>query len=272
MTDWISNVEGIDLTFADNVLTITINRPQFRNALAKGMAGQIAEIMTAAQQDESVRCVIFRGEGEHFSAGGDIAGFRKSLEQAVDERRMEFQHRLEDAARMVTAVQAFTRPLIASVRGGVAGAALVFPLAADMVICDDTASFVFAHTKIGLVPDGGVSYFLPRVVGERTARRLLLSGAAIGARDAQKLGLVDTIVAPTELEGATAKAARSFARASQSALSMTKQMISRSTANNLEQQLVLETEGIVESVGSADFEEGVKAFLEKRPAVFSGKD
>lgn len=252
----------------DGVLTIVLNRPQARNAISGEMVPALTGIMERAQHDTAVRCVVVRGAGEHFTAGGDVAGFRKTLELDVSERQVEFHQRLDRAANMVLAFCDFDRPIIAACRGGIAGAGLMLTLTADLVLADDTATFVFAHQRMALVPDGGVSWLLPRVVGLRQAKRLLLTAAQVSGEEAVRLGLVTDLYPSDQLDAAVDKAARSFARAPQLAVRTAKRLLGESLAATAAHQLAAERDGIVACVGDADFGEAVTAFLEKRPARF----
>ena len=252
----------------DGILTITFNRPEVRNAFAAGMAASIAEILSTAKGDRSVRCVIFRGAGSHFSAGGDVAAFNQTLELSPDDRAADFRNRLVQTSAMVNALMSFNRPVITALRGAVAGAGLLFPLASDLVISDDTATLVFAHRRIGLVPDGGVSYLLPRVVGWRAAKRLLLTAAMVTAADAEKLGIIDLVSEPDTMEDVVARAATQFSKASQRAVIGSKEILSNSLSNSLDEQLNAEKNGIIGCVLDDDFAEGVRAFTEKRSPVF----
>ncbi|SEP93344.1 enoyl-CoA hydratase/isomerase family protein [Thalassovita taeanensis] len=252
----------------DGVLSITFNRPDFRNAFEAGMSAEIAGLMRKAQDDTAVRCIVFSGAGAHFTAGGDIAGFKSNLALPHDDRSALFRDLLTGTANRVQAIMAFDRPIIAKVRGGVAGAGLMLPLAADLVISDDTAMFVFAHQRVGLPPDGGVSYLLPRVVGWRAARRLVLTASVVKADEAQTLGIVDQIVASTDLDSTVAKAATRFTKAPQAAMRRAKQMMDQSLSNSLAAQLDMETDAIAACVANDDFDEGVTAFIEKRETAF----
>jgi 2-(1,2-epoxy-1,2-dihydrophenyl)acetyl-CoA isomerase len=257
------------LTLRDGgVLQIVLNRPQARNAISSAMVPELTRIMRDAQADPAVRCVVVRGAGEHFTAGGDVAGFRKTLELDAAARREEFRARLDRAAAMVLAFAEFDRPIVAACRGGVAGAGLMLTLTADLVLADETATFVFAHQRMALIPDGGVSWLLPRIVGMRQAGRLLLTAAQVPAREALHLGLVTALCPAAELDGAVEKAARSLSRAPQRAVKTTKRLLAASLAATAADQLAAERDGIVDCVGDADFVEAVDAFLDKRPARF----
>ncbi|SMF66014.1 2-(1,2-epoxy-1,2-dihydrophenyl)acetyl-CoA isomerase [Tistlia consotensis] len=268
MAAWDRDGDGYVTRLEGGILTLAFDRPEVRNPITRSMTTRLRDLFAGARADPAVRCLVIRGEGESFSAGGDVAGFRKSLEQQQPAVREEFRGRLGLAAELALVLQAFDKPMVVRLRGAVAGAAVMFPLSADLVLADDTAQFVFAYVRLGLTPDAGVSWLLPRVVGERRARRLLLTGAAVGADEAAALGLVDRILPPDQLDDAVDEAARRLAAGPQGALLRTKRLVAQASHRELADQLAAETDGIVESVGSDDFREGVAAFLEKRRARF----
>jgi len=253
---------------ADGVLRLSFNRPEFGNAMPSTATTPLTALFRAAQADRTIRCILVRGEGRIFSAGGDVAGFQRSLSQTKRERAEDFGRRLGVLRGLVDAVMAFDRPIVASVRGAAAGAGLLYPLVADYVIGDETATFVFAHQKVGLSPDGGVTVLLPGVVGERMARTLLLTAAKVDADEAKALGMLHRIVAGDALEQEAAKMARRFARAPQKAIRLAKTLLRDAPLRSAATQLDAETAGIVACVTDDDFEEGVNAFLEKRAADF----
>lgn len=268
MTGWNHQGHGYLTTLADNVLTLTFNTPEARNPFRHTMVENFTAIFRRAKSDPAVRCIVVQGAGDHLTSGGDVAGFRRALDQPVAALQAEFFDRLDLAAGMVAAFVAFDRPILVRARGAVAGAGMLMPLAADLVIGDETALFVFAYNRLGLSPDGGVSWLLPRAVGERQARRLLLTAATVGADDALRLGLLDKLVPGDELDGEIARAARNFAAGSQQAIARTKALLSKAPTTSLYDQLVVERDGIVASVGQPDFAEAVKAFMEKRKPQF----
>ena len=253
---------------ADGVLRLSFNRPQFGNAIPKTAVPGLTALFRAAQDEPAVRCILVRGEGKLFSAGGDVASFAESIQQDVATRRADFARRLPLARGLVEAIAAFDRPIVASVRGAAAGAGLFYPLVADYVIGDDTATFVFAHQRVGLSPDGGVTAVLPLVVGVRMARMLLLTAAKVDAEEALRLGILHRIVAADALEDEATKMAARLARAPQTAIRLAKKMVNDSPALTLGEILDSETAGIVECVGDEDFSEGVRAFMEKRSPRF----
>ena len=253
---------------AEGVLRLSFNRPEFGNALPPTAPPELIQLLRAAQNDPAIRCILIRGEGKIFSAGGDLAGFKGSLTQAKGERSADFDRRLGVVRELVDAVLAFDRPIVACVRGAAAGAGLLYPLVADYAIGDPTATFIFAHQKVGLSPDGGVTVALPKVVGERMARMLLLTAAKVDADEALRLGILHHVAEPERLEDEAMKIARRLARAPQRAIKLAKTLVAQSSTRSIPEQLDAERAGVVGCVADDDFEEGVNAFLEKRAADF----
>lgn len=252
----------------DGLLTLTFNRPENGNTIPTAAIPQLAALFQAAQDDLSIRCILIRGKGRMFSAGGDVAGFVQSLDQDVETRRAEYRTRLQRVEPLVAAVVGFDRPIVACVHGPAAGAGLVYTLAADLVLGDANSTFVFAHQKLGLTPDGGLSYLLPRVVGQRVARTLVLTSAKVEADEALRIGLLSRIVPTEQLADEAMKAARRFVQAPIEAVRRAKTMLMRSLNYDVTEQMRIETEAVVACVGTDDFGEGVRAFLEKRTPRF----
>jgi 2-(1,2-epoxy-1,2-dihydrophenyl)acetyl-CoA isomerase len=252
------------------VLRLSFNRPEYGNAVAAASVADLTALFEEAKEDPSVRVILVRGEGAMFSAGGDVAGFARSLKQDKETRQADFAERLPRLGKLVQAVIALDKPMVAAIRGAVAGAGLLFPLTADVVIGEPDAVFAFAHQRIGLSPDGGVTVLLPQAVGVRAARRLLLTAAKVDADEALKIGLLDEIVAAGTLEEQSMKVARRFAKAPQRAIRTAKRLLAASAngGGSLSDRIAAETAGIIACVGEDDFDEGVRAFIEKRPASF----
>lgn len=251
------------------VLRVSFNRPDFGNAVPTAAVPQLIALFEQAKDDPSIRAILMRGEGRMFSAGGDVAAFKRSLAQNREERQADFAERLPRLRKLVETVVSFDKPLVVAIRGACAGAGLLYPLAADIVIGEADASFVFAHQRIGLSPDGGVTALLPLVVGARAARRLILTAAKVEAEEAIRLGLLDEIVETGTLESTSLNIARRLARAPQTAIRIAKRLLAAQAAGaSLAEMLDGETAGIVASVGDDDFAEGVSAFMEKRAASF----
>lgn len=250
------------------VLRLSFNRPEAGNAIPSQNVPLLASLFRQAQADPAVRCILVRGLGRVFSAGGDVAGFARSLEQGPAERAADFERRLGIAGDLVQAITDFDGAIVTAVRGAAAGAGLFYPLIADLALGDPSATFVFAHQKLGLTPDAGLTTVLPQVVGVRMARSLVLTSAKIDAVEAHRLGILNEIVPAEELDERAMKAARRFAAAPQGAFKAAKAMLNATPARSVAQMLEAETAGIVACVTDADFEEGVRAFLDKRAPRF----
>jgi 2-(1,2-epoxy-1,2-dihydrophenyl)acetyl-CoA isomerase len=252
----------------NGVLRVSLNRPKFGNAIGQTTVPGLVQLFRDAQESVQVRSILIRGEGKIFSAGGDVAGFVRALQQDVPSRQADFSRRLSNLRVLVETVLAFDRPIVVSVRGAAAGAGLFYPLAADYVIGDPTALFIFAHQGVALCPDNGISALLPQVVGQRMARSLVLTAARVKADEALRLGIMHRIVQPEELEAEASAAALRLARAPRRAVIVAKKLMNESSDRSIGEQLDAEMNGIVACVGDDDFEEGVRAFLDKRTPNF----
>jgi 2-(1,2-epoxy-1,2-dihydrophenyl)acetyl-CoA isomerase len=248
----------------EGVFTLTFNRPDFGNAMPPSATPSLLDALTQVRDDPSVRCFLLNARGKNFSAGGDVKGFGRSLEMSPSARSQDFLDRLALVRTMVETYLAIPVPVIVACRGGVAGGGLLWPLGADFLYADDTLSIMFAHQRFGLSPDCGVTYLLPRVVGERKARELVLGGAFIGAEEASALGIVSRIVEAEALEDEALKLARRLARGPQQAMRTAKHLLGRSMTTTLGELLEMERKGVADCVADPDFEEGVRAFLDKR--------
>ncbi len=253
----------------DGILTLSFDRPDHGNAIPSWAVPQLTELFQSVAGDPAIRALVIRGEGKHFSAGGDVQSFAQSLEQPVEERRADFTARLDRVRALVEAVAALDLPVVAACKGGVAGGGLLYVLAADYVLADETAGFVFAHQRVGLVPDCGVSYLLPRVVGERIATQLVFNAGRIDAEEAQRIGIVSRIVPAADLDTEAQKLAARLARGPATVMKAAKRLIRAAASTPLAEHMVNERDAIVRCVGEPAFEEGVRAFIEKRSPDFT---
>lgn len=269
MTDTYSpSTDGLAVTLSDGVLEIVLNRPDRGNAITADMGRALTQIFREARTDAGVRCVLILPEGANLSSGADVASFVQCLELTPDQRRDMFRARLEKAAELVEAMLDLDCPVVVLHRGAAAGAGLLLSLAADEVVADDTACFLFSHQRFALPPDGGVSFLLPRIVGWREARRLVLGAARVTADEAVKLGLLGSLHLSENLEAQARKLALRYARAPQFALRAAKRLFNGPLLAELSDQLRAETAALSEAVATDDFAEGVTAFVEKRRADF----
>ena len=255
---------------ADGVGTILINRPEVMNALSPEVIEGLIETTAAFERDPAVRCVVIRGAGEHFVAGGNPKEF---LARLTDDRASFVagaERRVVNAHLAIHRIRRMKKPVVASVRGAAAGFGFSLVAASDYVIAADDAYFAPAYTRIGLPGDGGVSYFLPRIVGERRALEIILLGERFDVATAHEWGLVNRVVPAAELAAETDRIAGRLARGATLALGLAKQLIRGSLERSWDEQSALEAALVTEAVGSQDHLEGIPAFAEKRKPRFVG--
>jgi enoyl-CoA hydratase/carnithine racemase len=259
--------EHIQVAETESILTITLNRPDRLNAFVGHMRRDLAEALEHAGSDRSVRVVIITGAGRGFCAGGDIA-FMAELMQRRDAE--EFSRILGAGRRVILAIRQMTKPVIASINGPASGAGCNLALACDLRIASTAATFSQSFAKVGLHPDWGGSYFLPRLVTPNKACEMFFLGELIDAAEALRLGIVNQVVAPEELESATLQLAERLRAAPPIALAAAKHAVYMSQAAELEEMLRYETEVQLRCFESDDAREGIHAFLEKREPRFTG--
>jgi 2-(1,2-epoxy-1,2-dihydrophenyl)acetyl-CoA isomerase len=264
--------ETVLLEVAEGVATVTLNRPEALNALSDDMIAALVAVMTQVEEDRAVRCVVLRGAGDHFMAGGDIKGFHGRLAETTPaERAAHFRDKIHSLHPAIVSMRRMPKPVIASLRGAAAGFGLSLALATDLAIASEDAYFTLAYCLIGTSPDGGSSYHLPHIVGVRKAMEIALLGERFDAKTAHELNLVNWVVPAEDLDAETAKLAARLARGPSVALGETKALINACIDNTLEAQLAMEAESFARSAATQDFAEGVTAFVEKRSAKFTGE-
>jgi len=259
--------EHIQVTESDCILTITLNRPDRLNAFIGHMRRDLAEALEHAGSDRNVRVVIITGAGRAFCAGGDVAFMAELMKRREAE---EFSRILGAGRRVIFAIRQMTKPVIASINGPASGAGFNLALACDLRIASNNATFSQSFAKVGLHPDWGGSYFLPRLVTPNKACEMFFLGDSIDAEEAARLGIVNQVVAPEELETATMQLAERLRAAPPIALAAAKHAVYMSQAAELEEMLRYETEVQLRCFDSDDGHEGVQAFLEKREPKFTG--
>ena len=249
----------------------TFNRPEARNALSDEMRDQVFRFLQAADRDPAVRCVVFRGAGEHFMAGGDVKKFAQfAIEKSPQERRETFHQRIHTLHANTLLMHRLRKPVIASVRGAAAGYGMSFVLACDMALAADDAIFTLAYVKIGTSPDGSGSFYLPRTVGMKKAMEIALLGDRFDAATAAQLGLVNRVVPAADLAAETEALATRLATGPTHAIANTKALLYASLENSIETQLNQEALSFGDCAASDDWAEGVRAFAEKRQPEFRG--
>jgi len=259
--------EHILISEADGILTITLNRPDKLNAFIGHMRRDLADAIEHAGSDRSVRVIVITGAGRAFCAGGDI-GFMAELMKRRDAE--EFARILGAGRRVITAIRETTKPVIGSINGPASGAGCNLAFACDLRIAANTATFSQSFAKVGLHPDWGGTYFLPRLVTPNKACEMFFLGESIDAAEAARLGIVNQVVAPEELESATLQLAERLRAAPPIALAAAKHAVYISEGADLEEMLRYETEAQLRCFDSDDGHEGVRAFIEKREPKFTG--
>ncbi len=251
------------------VLTIAFNRPEVLNALNERMVAELGDALKRAERDAAIRCVVLTGSGRGFSSGQDLAAFL-TLRSEGDGPSIR-EHLKQGYNRIIIRMRGLEKPIIAAMNGAAAGVGLSIGLAADLRIAADNASFTTGFSRIGLAPDGGMSFMLPLIVGLGRAAELTFTAERIDAAEAHRLGLVNRVVPAAELGAATGALAAQLAAMPTRALGLTKRAFNRAILPDLETLLDYEAH-IQEIAGrSADHREGVDAFLSKRPANFTGR-
>jgi 2-(1,2-epoxy-1,2-dihydrophenyl)acetyl-CoA isomerase len=249
---------------SDQVATITLNSPTKRNALEPAMREELAAAIRHIQQDLSIRAVVLTGAGGHFCSGGDLKNIAAAkLDNGGWLSRMQTLH------EWVQVLLTLDRPVIAAVDGAAAGAGFSLALAADFVLATPRAWFNMSFLKVGLVPDVGALYTLPRVVGVQRAKEIMLSARDIDAQEALRLGIVMELHAPEQLLARAQAMARSFVGASPAAVSLVKRSLNNALGGGLPDMLTAEAQAQALAAGTAEHREAVGRFLNKQAPLFA---
>lgn len=247
---------------------VTLNRPQARNAITPGMVAEMTAFLQDVERDRSVRCVLLRGAGEHFMAGGDVKSFVGTLELPPDERRRIFEARVQAVTPLLLTMQRMPQVLVTAVRGACAGAGLSWVAASDLSIAARGSFFLLAQIGIAMPPDGSGTYWLPRAVGLKRAKQIALLGERFTAEEAERWGLVNRVVDDADFQGGVDALVARLAAGPAQALGATKRLLNESFASSYPAQLQRETEAFSQCAADPDFGEGLRAFVDKRAPRF----
>jgi 2-(1,2-epoxy-1,2-dihydrophenyl)acetyl-CoA isomerase len=257
-------MQTLDYTLTDGVATVTLNRPQSKNAIDSAMIDELGDVIAAVQRDPDVRVLLLTGAGGEFCSGGDVRQMREGVSRTVEQRRASVA-RFDRIAR---GLMELDRPIIAAVDGVAFGAGFSLALLADIVIASTRARFCMVFQRMGLIPDMGASYTLPRVVGLQRAKELVFSAREIGAHEAQQLGIALEVVPPDELAARANALAVSFTGASATAMSLAKSALKSSLQSSFSTILELEATGQAVTSASEYTKEAVRRFVAKEPPQF----
>jgi 2-(1,2-epoxy-1,2-dihydrophenyl)acetyl-CoA isomerase len=260
-----SSYEVLGLEVADGVGTVTLNRPDALNALNFALKAELASCWQEIKERDDVRVVLLTGAGRAFCAGGDISQWEPGAAPVASRKRW-----LNLLGDVVVPLARMEKPVIAAVNGHAHGAGFSLALAADVIYAAESALFSLPFAKLGLVPDTGALYFLPRIVGLSRAKELVFSGRRLSAGEAHDLGLVNHVVPDDDLGKVAREFALSLAAGAPLALGMTKRLLDQSLNVSLDDMVELESYAQAVAIATEDHAEGVRAFREKRVPRYTG--
>src|SRR5271170_758150 len=257
----------------EGVLTLTLNRPDARNAMSQAMNQALARQLKVAALEPNVKCIVLTGAGKGFCAGGDVKGMAASGDGTVGEATIDEAIHKQRVNQRETAGALFKmpKPTLAALPGPAAGAGLSLALACDLRIMARTAIMTTAFARVGLAGDYGGTYFLTQLVGSAKARELYFLSERVSAEEALRLGLANWVVEPDELVAKTGEIARRLAAGPSVCFRYMKENLNRALGGEVDECLDLEATHHVHSASTADHREAAKAFVEKREAVFEGR-
>jgi 2-(1,2-epoxy-1,2-dihydrophenyl)acetyl-CoA isomerase len=265
------SLNTLQIDIDGEIATLTLNRPDRLNAMSPEMIGELAVAAEWFAEKAPLRALVVTGAGRGFSAGGDVTWFQRGLDEEGADLREEVRRGADALHHAIVAFRRIPYPVIAAVNGVAAGAGFSLALMCDMRIASEEAGFVCAYGRIGASPDGGMTYFLPRMLGPARAVELLLNDPLLSAEQARDAGIVAEVVPADRLLERAHEKARKLAAKAPHYVRMCKLLVAESLDHSLTEHLELERDGIADSMETEDLREGVGAFLGQREAVFSGR-
>lgn len=258
-------MSNIKFNIENGVGIVTLSRPDKFNSFVRQMAFDLQARLDECEKNSEVRAIYLTAEGKAFCAGQDLA-------EAIDPNQTELTKIVEEHYNpIIERLRKIEKPIVCAVNGVAAGAGANIALACDITLAAKSASFIQAFSKIGLIPDSGGTYYLPRLVGMQKAAALMFLGDKVMAEDAEKMGMIYKAVADENLQEEAMKIAQTLAKMPTKGIGLTKRLLNESFNNTLTQQLNLEGDLQTIAGSTYDYNEGVNAFLEKRPANFKGE-
>jgi 2-(1,2-epoxy-1,2-dihydrophenyl)acetyl-CoA isomerase len=250
-----------------HVAHITLNRPEAANAMNFELVKELEEASLRCDEDPGVRAVLLTGAGKMFCGGGDLKAFAAQPSGHLPAYLKRVTLHLHTAIHRFARMKA---PLVVAVNGNAGGGGMSLALAGDIVLAGESTKFTMAYTRVGLTPDGSSTYFLPRLIGLRRTMELALTNRTLSAREAEDIGLITRVVPDAELQEQAEKIATDLAQGATRAFGGVKRLLYASATTPLDEQMEFETEWIADSARSWDAQEGIAAFLAKRPPKFNG--
>lgn len=249
----------------DGVGKITLNRPEKFHSFVREMALELQNVLNECKEDNEVRAILITANGKAFCAGQDLG-------EASDPNGPDISKIIQEHYNpIIRKIRNLDKPVVAAVNGVAAGAGASLALCCDIIVATKNASFIQAFSKIGLIPDSGSTYFLPKLIGMQKATALMMTADPISAKDAESMGMIYKTYSNEEFESESWKLVRKLAQMPTKALGLTKELLNASIENTLEQQLNIEEKYQSVAADTIDFKEGVQAFLEKRKPNFKGE-
>ena len=255
----------IKFEILEGVGKITLDRPDKYHSFVREMAFKLQEKLDQCNDNDSVRAIMITASGKAFCAGQDLG---EAIDPSIPSISTIIQEHYNPIIRKIRNIE---KPIVAAVNGVAAGAGASLALACDIVVATESATFVQAFSKIGLIPDSGGTFFLPRLIGMQKATALMMTGTPVLAKDAEDMGMIYKSYADDSFETESWKLVSKLAKMPTKGLGLTKRLLNASNSNDLESQLSMEDECQVIAADTTDFKEGVQAFLEKRKPNFKGK-
>jgi 2-(1,2-epoxy-1,2-dihydrophenyl)acetyl-CoA isomerase len=256
---------SIEVIISNSVAFLTLNRPEVFNSFNREMALRLQSELDRCAENNEVRAIVISGNGKAFCAGQDLK------EVTTPELNPGFKVILEEHYNpIIKKIRSISKPVIAAVNGVAAGAGANIALACDIVVASERASFIQAFSKIGLVPDSGGTFFLPRLIGFQKASALMMLGDKVSAEEAEHLGMIYKVYSAEDFNAEVTVLAEKMAKMPTKALGLTKQLLNNSMTNSLNEQLEMESKFQIEAAQSNDYNEGVSSFVEKRKPNFKG--
>ena len=259
--------ENVILEKKESIATLTLNRPERLNAINERMIEELESAMTRIYQDGDVRVFVITGAGRAFCSGADVGDMAKAAAGAT----MDIRHWTQKAHRIILGITDLEKPVVAKVNGVAVGIGCSLALSADMIIASDTAQFSLIFSQIGLIPDGGSLFHLPRLVGLSKAKELIFTARRVDANEAERIGLINKAVSADKLDDEVDRLSRQLAEGPTAAFGMAKKIMNKGLTMDLGSVLECEASGQALAGTTEDAREGVMAFLEKRKPKFKGE-